>query len=1017
MKIKNFLLSTVITASLFGATAAGPSTNSFMSDKTEIPIDLEVAGAEALCQTDDGYVWIGQYSGLVRYDSNEYVTYKKFTDENNKEYSIVNVKAMESEGNTLYVATNRNVFVYKDYHFSCLEGDFGIIRDIALDATNDLLYISSIDKGATLYNLKNNTFDKLPNLSTGSVYDIALDIERNNYYYQLDAVIHDKDNNIIYQDEKIYEIYSHGDILYIGHNDGLIRRYNFKTKTFLDDITVGNQINQFFYSDSDDVLFVATEKSSLCCVDLSTETPSVSVVGNLINKLQLVDIMLDYQGNLWIASHASGVSIIAKNSILDFLYDDATWKGLAETKNIVSIEKYGNILYFATPAHVFLYDLSNNQILPDGAIMQSLLQYCTDHSKTSYTIRDLEIHKGKLYVSIDVIGCLLEYDLTAKTVEIYDVEYMLAHLDKQVGNIDQDLLYLVRTIRSFDDFIIIGYEEGIIKFDGEKFSLMSIGKPKILYISKTQDGDILVNRSSGIFIIKPDFSNSTKIDTVQDSEGADGNILKVLPDGEYIYHTLNSRLFRLESVDGKYVSKEIIVPFVKGSLVELSKISFKNKNNETIYKYVIASETQIYIADSLDGDQLENYEFYDATNGFPSASANTSGYYDLDEQKYYFQTKQGIFVYNFSEEKGAIIPVKIETASIELDGEKHYGQYINIKKDVYRVTINLSIFGFKPNKGYTIYYKMDGLDSEYHTITGIDRNINYTNLRGGNYRFHAYAIDEFGQKSNIIDIQLVKDKQIYEEIWFWVVAGVLALLIVVGVAFLIIRIKTRQALKKQLEYKNITVESIQAIARTIDAKDEYTNGHSTRVGYYSKLIAQHLGMSEHDVDNIYYIALLHDIGKIAIPDKILNKPGRLTDEEFAVMKSHTTRGAKILKGISTIPHIVEGAKSHHEKYDGTGYPEGLKGEEIPYVARIIGCADCFDAMASKRVYKESFSSETIISEFERCSGTQFDPHIAEVVIKMIKDGVLKPYTVESTYLGDDGKTHRIVKSGGENSEE
>ena len=305
---------------------------------------------------------------------------------------------------------------------------------------------------------------------------------------------------------------------------------------------------------------------------------------------------------------------------------------------------------------------------------------------------------------------------------------------------------------------------------------------------------------------------------------------------------------------------------------------------------------------------------------------------------------------------------------------------------------------------------MDGLDAEYHTITGNDRNINYTNIRGGSYRFHAYAVDEYGQKSNEIVFQLIKERHVYEHVWFWIIVGVLGLSLVVGTAFFIIQMRTKQALRKQLEYKNITVESIQAIARTIDAKDEYTNGHSTRVGYYSRVIAEHLGMKKDELDNMYYIALLHDIGKIAIPDKILNKPGRLTDEEFKVMKSHTTRGAKILKGISTIPHIIEGAKSHHEKYDGTGYPEGLKGEEIPYVARIICCADCFDAMASKRVYKEPFSMETIISEFKRCSGTQFDPKIAEVVVSLMENGILKPYAADNTYLADDGKTYRINKN-------
>ena len=123
---------------------------------------------------------------------------------------------------------------------------------------------------------------------------------------------------------------------------------------------------------------------------------------------------------------------------------------------------------------------------------------------------------------------------------------------------------------------------------------------------------------------------------------------------------------------------------------------------------------------------------------------------------------------------------------------------------------------------------------------------------------------------------------------------------------------------------------------------------------------------------------------------ILNKPGKLTDEEFAIMKSHTTKGAKILADISTIPNIVEGAKYHHERYGGGGYPEGLKGEEIPYIARIICCADCYDAMATRRVYKDPYPKEKIIDEFEKCKNTQFDPKIADVVIKLIKEGKLFP---------------------------
>ncbi|MCR5787165.1 MAG: HD-GYP domain-containing protein [Acholeplasmatales bacterium] len=208
--------------------------------------------------------------------------------------------------------------------------------------------------------------------------------------------------------------------------------------------------------------------------------------------------------------------------------------------------------------------------------------------------------------------------------------------------------------------------------------------------------------------------------------------------------------------------------------------------------------------------------------------------------------------------------------------------------------------------------------------------------------------------------------------------------------FLFYRHKLKKSLELQNAYKEITLESIEAIARTIDAKDHYTNGHSLRVGYYSREIAKALNLSKMDVENIYYAGLLHDIGKIGVPDSILNKPEHLSEDEFDVIKSHTSEGATILSSISVIPNITLGARYHHEHYDGTGYPEGRKGKEIPLVARIICCADCYDAMATKRVYKEPYLTDHIIEEFTKCSGTQFDPEIANIVIKLIVEGKIRP---------------------------
>lgn len=205
-----------------------------------------------------------------------------------------------------------------------------------------------------------------------------------------------------------------------------------------------------------------------------------------------------------------------------------------------------------------------------------------------------------------------------------------------------------------------------------------------------------------------------------------------------------------------------------------------------------------------------------------------------------------------------------------------------------------------------------------------------------------------------------------------------------------------QALEeKNRQNQQMTFQTIRTIVNTIDAKDQYTKGHSQRVSDYSVALAKELGFSHEEVEKIRYIALLHDIGKIGVPDSILNKPGRLTNEEFSLMKMHTVAGGEILKDIESVPDLNVGAKYHHERYDGGGYPEGLKGEEIPYIARLICIADSYDAMASNRIYRKHLTEETIIKEIERCSGTQFDPELAQVFLRLIKENRLQEVTPES----------------------
>lgn len=195
--------------------------------------------------------------------------------------------------------------------------------------------------------------------------------------------------------------------------------------------------------------------------------------------------------------------------------------------------------------------------------------------------------------------------------------------------------------------------------------------------------------------------------------------------------------------------------------------------------------------------------------------------------------------------------------------------------------------------------------------------------------------------------------------------------------------------EKTREVELVTIEAITTVANTIDAKDDYTRGHSFRVAAYSEELAKKLGWSEEDVRNIHYVALLHDIGKIGVPDSVLNKPFKLTDVEFEMIKNHTLVGAEILKDIRMFPNVSVGAKYHHERYDGRGYPEGLKGEEIPIVARIIGIVDSYDAMTSNRVYRKRLQDEIVKEELIKGKGTQFDPHLVDLFMELIEEGTLQ----------------------------
>ena len=196
-------------------------------------------------------------------------------------------------------------------------------------------------------------------------------------------------------------------------------------------------------------------------------------------------------------------------------------------------------------------------------------------------------------------------------------------------------------------------------------------------------------------------------------------------------------------------------------------------------------------------------------------------------------------------------------------------------------------------------------------------------------------------------------------------------------------LSVNHVVESNFRFSTLSKKLVLAMVRAVEAKDIYTKGHSERVSKYAVMIGKEYGLSDAELNQLMYCGILHDIGKIGISDAIINKQGKLTDEEYNEIKQHPLIGSNVLKDIDEIPQLSIGARWHHERYDGKGYPDGLAGQEIPLFARIISVADAYDAMTSNRNYRGYLSQEKVRQELVDGSGTQFDPELAVIMIKFV----------------------------------
>jgi energy-coupling factor transport system substrate-specific component len=374
-----------------------------------------------------------------------------------------------------------------------------------------------------------------------------------------------------------------------------------------------------------------------------------------------------------------------------------------------------------------------------------------------------------------------------------------------------------------------------------------------------------------------------------------------------------------------------------------------------------------------------------------SITANSRSFL-TEDGTLYMCGASGVSSININDISSSNVPVKLAVPYIEIDDEiiviPESGE-ITIPSGTKRLTIYGYVLTYSLDNPCVSYY-LEGFDDEIMSVSRQElQPVSYTNLQGGQYKFHLAVIDTMtGEEEYGIQLIINKKKALKEKPVFWIIILTAVILLGVLLSNCYTRHKTRELRRKQQESKIFISQMIHAFARAIDVKDRYTNGHSIRVAEYAAIIAEKMGYSEDEVENVKNIGMLHDIGKLSISNDILNKPGKLTEEEYNIIKKHAENGYDILKEIEIFPDLALGAGYHHERIDGGGYPSGKKGDDIPMVAQIIAVADTFDAMNSTRPYRKKMNMEDIKAELKRVAGTQLNQDIVEVIISLIDEGHL-----------------------------
>ena len=939
--------------------------------------------ATSVASTGDGVIWIGTYEGLYRFTGSE----MKLMD--NIE-SIHNATALyvDVEGR-MWVGTNDSGLTI------CIDGEpMNVVDEERGLPANSVRCITEASNGR--YYIGTSGAMAVITLSGGLKVTSVIDI---NYARSVDA---DDNGNIVAvnnegslflvsEDKVMCEITPNDTIgaytscrfgpdgrVYVGTSGSEVQVYEvfggrltYKSRIMCTGLNNLNSINSFddggLYVCADDGVGYITPSGLFRTVD----------TGNFCDSID--NMTVDYQGNLWFSSSRLGVMYMSESCFTD-LYERAGIEGQV----VNTIEMWQNRLYVGTDSGLTILDRDYRNVVIDKLIdeLAGVRIRCIKYSKDNHL---WICTSGRGIWRVSVLG----------DIEVFDTDNGCA------GN-------KFRTCIELDDGTVVAGGDSGITFikDGAVTSNLGyddgLANLRVLTLMRMKDGKVLAGTDGGgIAVIK----DGKIIQTLRRADGLTSDIIlrTVADEGGCFILTSNGIMYMDDNMKFRKLQ------------------NFPYYNNLDLYlgaddNVFVLTGGGIYVVDReslLSGGALD-YVLLDYRMGLPGTiTANSWNCMDWTGMLY-FGLDNGVCMLDTHDYIKESRSYRMMMGAVKIDGTSlalEDGETIQVPRGTERIDFYPEIINYTISDPYVSFY-LEGYDSAPTVMSARDLGtVSYTNLEPGEYAFHLAVLDV--KKQRVIEEHVYpvsKEMNIQDYWWFRIYFVAVLATFLMWLSWFI----TRMFIQRTLDFQRAEIdrvkdqvrmgnETILAIARTVDAKDENTSQHSTRVSEYSVKIAQKLGYSYTECENLRKMALLHDIGKIGIPDSVLKKPGKLTEEEYSIMKSHVTRGVEILKDFTLVENVADGVLYHHERYDGKGYVSGLKGEEIPLNGRIICIADAFDAMTANRIYRKKLELPVVLDELKRCRGTQFDPKLVDLMLELIDDGTIDIQKIyeESRAVRDD----------------